>query len=149
MYCKQPAILAVVSLLLAVSHAFVPLVVSRNRQCRMHLEAEATTSKEKDEIIAVRVYVEGDVQGGYYRCCVVNEASKFRKLNGMMTNPDETDKAEIYVEGKRQFVDGFLRWCKKADKKIGMSQVVSVVKVVEEEPTGLYDSFYCKVKPEN
>jgi acylphosphatase len=66
----------------------------------------------------------------------------------MMTNADDTNKAEIYVEGKRHHVDGFLRWCQHADKKIGMSQVVSVVKVVEEEPTGLYDSFYCKVKPE-
>ena len=64
----------------------------------------------------------------------------------MMSNPDDSDEAEIYVEGKRHHVEGFLRWCKKADKKIGLSQVVSVVKVVEEEPTGFYDSFYCKVK---
>jgi acylphosphatase len=74
------------------------------------------------------------------------QATKFRKLNGMMSNPDGSDGAEIYVEGKRNQVEGFLRWCKKADKKIGMSQVVQVVDVVEEEATGLYDSFYCKVK---
>lgn len=65
-----------------------------------------------------------------------------------MSNPDDTDEAEIYVEGKRKLVDGFLRWCKKADKKIGMSQVVEMISVDEEEPTGLYDGFYCKIKTE-
>lgn len=63
-----------------------------------------------------------------------------------MTPPDETDEAEIYVEGKRRQVDGFVRWCKKGDP--GLSQVVKVLDVIEEEPTGLYDGFYCKVRGE-
>ena len=58
----------VLSLLAVVSQAFVP--ISDSRPFRSRLQAE---SSNKDEIIAARVYVKGDVQGGYYRCCVVNE----------------------------------------------------------------------------
>jgi hypothetical protein len=41
-------------------------------------------------------------------------------------------------------VDGFIRWCKRADKNVGLSQVVKVEDVIEESPTGLYDGFYVK-----
>jgi acylphosphatase len=64
-----------------------------------------------------------------------------------MTPPDDTDEAEIYVEGKRKMVEGFVRWCKKSD--VGLSQVVQVKEVLDEEPTGLYDGFYCKVRDES
>ena len=59
-----------------------------------------------------------------------------------MTPPDDSKEAEIYVEGKRKMVNGFVRWCKKSD--VGLSQVISVKEVLEEEPTGLYDDFYIK-----
>ena len=39
----------------------------------------------------------GDV-GGYYRTCVLNEAGKFRRLTGTMSDPDDSKTAEIYVE---------------------------------------------------
>lgn len=63
-----------------------------------------------------------------------------------MTPPDGSDEAEIYVEGKRKMVDNFVRWCQKAD--VGLSQVVKVVEVLDEDPTGLYDDFYAKVREE-
>jgi acylphosphatase len=57
-----------------------------------------------------------------------------------MTPPDDTKRAEIYVEGKRHVVEGFVRWCKKGN--VGLSQVTAVEAVVEEDPTGLYEGFY-------
>jgi len=126
---------------------------------------------DSSELVARRIVVKGDVQGGYYRSCVLNEVSsrdenvlgsfrnvnkeltpflgqagRFRRLVGTMTPPDDTDTAEIYVEGKRKMVDGFVRWCKKGN--VGLSQVVHVQDVLEEEPTGLYDEFYVKVRGE-
>jgi acylphosphatase len=59
-----------------------------------------------------------------------------------MSPPDDSTTAEIYVEGKRKMVDGFVRWCKKGN--VGLSQVVTVTEVIEADPTGLYDAFYCK-----
>lgn len=59
-----------------------------------------------------------------------------------MTPPDDTKEAEIYVEGKRRMVEGFMRWCKKGD--VGLSQTISVKEVNEEEPTGLYEEFYMR-----
>lgn len=106
-------------------------------------DAEGKTV-DPDEIVARRITVKGDVQGGYYRSCVLNEAGRFRRLIGTMTPPDDTDTAEIYVEGKRKMVDGFIRWCQKGS--VGLSQVVGVDEVKEEEPTGLYDGFYVKTK---
>lgn len=41
-------------------------------------------------------------------------------------------------------LDGFVRWCEKSD--VGLSQQISVSEVLEEEPTGLYDDFYVKVR---
>lgn len=46
-------------------------------------------------------------------------------------------------QGKAHMVDGFVRWCKRGN--VGLSQVISVRDVIEEEPTGLYDAFYVKV----
>jgi acylphosphatase len=61
-----------------------------------------------------------------------------------MSPPDDSDTAEIYVEGSRKMVEGFIRWCQKGN--VGLSQVVGVHEVKEEEPTGLYDGFYVKTK---
>jgi acylphosphatase len=51
-----------------------------------------------------------------------------------------TKKAEIYVEGQRNKVEGFVRWCERS--KVGLGQSIRVERVVEEEPTGLYEHFY-------
>lgn len=61
-----------------------------------------------------------------------------------MSPPDDSDRAEIYVEGKRRQVEGFIRWCRKGN--VGLSQITTVAEVSEEEPTGLYDGFYVKTK---
>jgi acylphosphatase len=58
-----------------------------------------------------------------------------------MTPVDEKSReAEIYVEGKRRMVEGFVRWCRKSN--VGLSQIIQVKEVKEEEPTGLYEDFY-------
>jgi hypothetical protein len=58
-----------------------------------------------------------------------------------MSPPDGvTKKAEIYVEGKREKVLGFVRWCERS--KVGLGQSIHVEGVVDEEPTGLYEGFY-------
>lgn len=100
---------------------------------------------DPNEIIARRITVRGDVNGGYVRSSIVNEASRFRRLIGTMSPPEnESDTAEVYVEGKRKMVDGFIRWCEKGSKHVGLSQTLTVENVEEEEPTGLYDGFYAK-----
>lgn len=129
-------------------------------------DKSSAASTDPNEIVARKIIVKGDVQGGYYRSCVKNEVSyrsysalshpgyqdlsynyqqakRFRRLVGNMSPPDDSDQAEIYVEGKRKMVDGFVRWCKKAD--VGLSQVIKVVDVLDEQPTGLFDDFYLKV----
>ncbi|KAL3787837.1 hypothetical protein ACHAW5_000965 [Stephanodiscus triporus] len=68
------------------------------------------------------------------------QASRFRKLIGNMSPPDGSKRAEIYVEGTRKMVDGFVRWCKRGD--VGLSQAIVVESVEDEFPTGLYDDFY-------
>lgn len=100
---------------------------------------------DPNDRIARRLIVSGDVNGGYVRSSIVNEASRFRRLIGTMSPPDEdSDTAEVIIEGKRKMVEGFVRWCEKGSKHVGLSQTLEVVKVEELEPTGLYDGFYAK-----
>jgi len=60
--------------------------------------AAESSESTPDDIVARRIIVEGDVEGGYYRSCVRNEAGRFRRLSGTMTPPDDSGTAEIYVE---------------------------------------------------
>lgn len=108
--------------------------------------AGAEVDADPTEIIGRRIIVTGDVDGGYVRTCINNEAGRFRRLLGVMTPPDGSNKAEIYVEGKRKQVEAFVRWCKRGSKSVGLSQKMDVLEVLEEDPTGLYDGFYVKTK---
>lgn len=120
---------------------------ARYRETFPRFLAADVSEGNPDEMIAAKIKVSGDVHGGYYRSCVTNEAGKFRRLVGRMTDPDDSKTAEIYVEGKRKMVEGFVRWCEKADKKIAMNQKITVDEIsYDEEPTGLYEGFYCKTK---
>jgi len=103
-----------------------------------------SSNDDDSDLIARKIIVSGDVQGGYYRSCVANEAGRFRRLFGTMSPPDDSDEAEIYVEGKSKTVEGFIRWLKRGNA--GLSVVTDVKEVLEEEPTGLFDGFYVKTK---
>ena len=62
------------------------------------LYATSDGGADQAELIARRIVVVGDVNGGYYRSCVKNEGSRFRNLVGTMTPPDDNNRAEIYIE---------------------------------------------------
>ncbi|KAL7441038.1 hypothetical protein ACHAXM_008272 [Skeletonema potamos] len=102
--------------------------------------SSASSGGDPSDIIARKIIVCGDVDGGYYRSCVKNEGGRFRQLSGTMSPPDGSKKAEILVEGKRKMVDGFIRWCERGN--VGLSQKITVESIQEEEATGLFDDFY-------
>lgn len=130
----------------AESFSLTPSTTARNSRPRSATIAfMADAEGDANELIGRRITVTGDVNGGYVRTCIINEASKFRGLIGTMSPPDDdSDTAEIYIEGKRKMVEGFIRYCDKGSKKVGLSQKLAVKEVQEEIPTGLYDGFYAK-----
>lgn len=146
--------LFIISLIFHLSHAFSPSSFGLSRfsshfsSTSKIATAENVDSSDGNEIIGMTLTVKGDVNGGYTRTCIRNEASLFRKLIGTMSPPGDSDTATIYVEGKRSKVEGFVRWCKKASKKLGLNRVLEVVDTAEEVATGLYDGFYVKVLEE-
>ena len=147
--CYQLLSMLLVALCASTTRAFLaapssPSVVTSSHPS-MSLSA-TSNSEEDDDIVARRIVVAGDVQGGYYRACVLNEARRFRRLVGNMTPPDGSDRAEIYIEGKKKMVEGFVRWAQRGGKAIGLSQVVKVESVLEEPPNGLLDDFYVATK---
>jgi hypothetical protein len=108
-----------------------PLAVrtsTSTRGTRQFLSQEDNKGPD-DDYVAKRIIVKGDVQGGYYRSCVLNEvrthgrigrvcpaknantvlrifslsfqAGRFRRLVGTMSPPDDSEIAEIYVEVNR------------------------------------------------
>ena len=66
------------------------------------MAADDSSGGDPNEIVGKRIIVTGDVNGGYLRTCISNEAGKFRRLLGTMSPPDDGDEAEIYVEVRRQ-----------------------------------------------
>ena len=62
------------------------------------MAADDSSGGDPNEIVGKRIIVTGDVNGGYLRTCISNEAGKFRRLLGTMSPPDDGDEAEIYVE---------------------------------------------------
>eukprot|EP00986_Skeletonema_menzelii_P014835 scaffold10375_cov123-Skeletonema_menzelii.AAC.7 len=60
--------------------------------------SSSSAGGDPNEIIARKIIVCGDVDGGYYRSCVKNEGGRFRKLIGTMTPPDDSKRAEILIE---------------------------------------------------
>mmetsp|Transcript_13205 Transcript_13205/g.31287 ORF Transcript_13205/g.31287 Transcript_13205/m.31287 type:complete len:170 (+) Transcript_13205:125-634(+) len=121
------------------------MAAAETRQClTLGMAADDSSGADPNEIVGKRIIVTGDVNGGYLRTCISNEAGRFRRLLGTMSPPDDEGEAEIYVEGKRKMIDGFIRWCQKGDKSVGLSQRLTVKEVIDEEPTGLYDGFYVR-----
>mmetsp|Transcript_11276 Transcript_11276/g.15798 ORF Transcript_11276/g.15798 Transcript_11276/m.15798 type:complete len:135 (+) Transcript_11276:116-520(+) len=88
--------LAVLACATTVTQAFVaPTTLRFAANTKLYSSSDAA---DPNEVVGRRIIVTGDVQGGYYRACVNNEAGKFRRLIGTMTPPDDTNEAEIYVE---------------------------------------------------
>ena len=93
------SVLLVLALVCATSvNAFVSPKLQSQSSFDFCISAEKSSDNDPNEIIARRIIVEGDVQGGYYRSCMRNEAGRFRRLSGTMTPPDDSGTAEIYVE---------------------------------------------------
>ena len=115
-----PSLILIISYTLLVG-AFSPF--PSLSQSRVFITYLAEGPGEFSDMVARRIIVTGDVHGGYYRSCVKNEvrilplwfaswvkwshfvlsnffhqASRFRKLVGTMTPPDDSQEAEIYVE---------------------------------------------------
>lgn len=69
--------LFVLVVMAAASQGFVPIHRASSRVGSLY--AETTTKagnvglEDADEVVARRIIVKGDVQGGYYRSCVLNE----------------------------------------------------------------------------
>lgn len=145
--------LAIVSLQSTTSFAFsiagpsTKNLISRSTTTGLFADNKSSSSDPNNEIISAKISLEGDVDGGYYRACVLNEAGKFRRLVGTMTPPEGNRKAEIYVEGKKKMVEGFIRWCQRGNKNVGLCQLTEVTNVeYGDEILGLYEEFYCRTK---
>ena len=94
------------------------LLTSPSSSPSLHAAAAGTTAKytsaegsDPKEIIARKIIVCGDVDGGYYRSCVKNEGSRFRQLCGTMSPPDDSKKAEILVEVSSHYLLSLLFVC--------------------------------------
>mmetsp|Transcript_17174 Transcript_17174/g.32515 ORF Transcript_17174/g.32515 Transcript_17174/m.32515 type:complete len:155 (-) Transcript_17174:182-646(-) len=129
-------------------YSFAPTTILSStavQQNRSRILYATGSSENPEEVIGKTIIVKGDVNGGYVRTCIKNEASNFRRLIGTMSPPGDDNTATIYVEGKRKMVEGFVRWCSKGTAKVGLSQKLELVEANDEVPTGLYDGFYVKL----
>jgi len=90
------------------------MAAAETRQClTLGMAADDSSGADPNEIVGKRIIVTGDVNGGYLRTCISNEAGRFRRLLGTMSPPDDEGEAEIYVEVSctpARIVAGHLGW---------------------------------------
>ena len=90
------------------------MAAAETRQClTLGMAADDSSGADPNEIVGKRIIVTGDVNGGYLRTCISNEAGRFRRLLGTMSPPDDGGEAEIYVEVSctpARIVAGHLGW---------------------------------------
>jgi acylphosphatase len=63
---------------------------------------------------AVRLYIEGTVQGIFFRQFVKDNAERFN-LRGFVRNLED-GKVEVFAEGEMENVDSLIESCKKGPK---------------------------------
>jgi len=89
--------------------------------------------------IRAHLYIEGRVQGVFFRACTQEEAQK-RALTGWVKNLYD-GRVEAVFEGEEQDVQSMIKWCHSGPAHA----VVAEVSVEIEEYEGEYHDFSVKV----
>jgi acylphosphatase len=89
-------------------------------------------------LIRVHLLIKGRVQGVGYRANARRRAYQL-DLKGWVRNLRD-GSVEALVEGKKEQVDKFVRWCHRGPT---MAHVQSI-QVTEEEPTGEFSGFHVR-----
>ncbi|MBI2560008.1 MAG: acylphosphatase [Planctomycetes bacterium] len=89
-------------------------------------------------IVRAHVYVEGMVQGVFFRAGTVDKARSLNIVGWVRNCPDGS--VEAVFEGKKDVVEKIVNWC-----RVGPSgAIVRNVDVNWEEPTGEFKTFSIK-----
>lgn len=84
---------------------------------------------------ALRVNIEGRVQGVNFRMATFQEADRLGVYGWVMNKPDGS--VEAFFEGDADKVDEMVQWCRKGPPAASVTNVT----VSEEEATGRYTDF--------
>jgi acylphosphatase len=90
------------------------------------------------EEVKVHVYIEGRVQGVFFRASTREEA-RLLGLRGWVKNCWD-GRVEAVFEGESQKVEDVLKWCNKGPA----GALVTKVNVNREQPTNEFDTFSIK-----
>ena len=120
--------------LIALSAAFSPAFVTRYYSKTLRESSHSTILRAAaDDKVSCKITVSGEVQGGYYRASIKNEAVNFRSLTGTLQEL-ETGDTVITAEGPKKALEGFIRWCGKSP---GLTQTVEVKDTEWGDASGL------------
>lgn len=92
-------------------------------------------SDKETDIVRAHVFIEGRVQGVFYRANTYEEARRLN-INGWVKNCRD-GRVEAVFEGKREDVEKIIKWCHKGPP----GAIVRDVKVIWEETEGEYPNF--------
>ena len=79
------------------TRTFSSAVVRPHASTTTRLALSAKEEEDEDELIARRIVVEGDVQGGYYRSCVLNEVGGVVPVMEQRTQEKESEKKTLNI----------------------------------------------------
>lgn len=88
--------------------------------------------------VRAHIYVEGMVQGVFYRANTVNKASSLGVVGWVRNTPD--GGVEAIFEGEKDAVENVVEWCSEGPP----GARVRNVNTTWEEPTGEFNGFSIK-----
>ncbi|MCP4265370.1 MAG: acylphosphatase [Candidatus Brocadiaceae bacterium] len=90
------------------------------------------------ETARLHIFVEGIVQGVFFRASTIEESSKLGLTGWVKNCPD--GRVEAVFEGDTDKIEQIVEWCKKGPP----GAVVRNLETVWEQATGEFDSFTMK-----
>ena len=86
-------------------------------------------------VVRVHLYISGRVQGVYYRSNAMQEAKRLGLTGWVRNLPDR--RVEAVAEGEEEWVEEFVRWCRKGPPLA----IVRGVEIHREPPTEWFETF--------
>jgi len=86
----------------------------------------------------VHAFIEGRVQGVFYRASTMEEAQRLGLAGWVRNLPD--GRVELVAQGPEDRIDELLKWCRKGPPGARVDRI----QVIEEPEPGEFNGFYVK-----
>lgn len=110
-----------------------PMLGGRKRASRETIMAEITDKVDLDSMKALHIFVEGKVQGVYYRASTAKRAGALGLVGWVKNLAD--GRVEIHAQGEADALEDLVRWCHKGPVLAKVTKVIHELAVLDQKMT--------------